>query len=184
MPRKLAWFCNSHAIARSCHGFNLCWGAWTLNYVGTRMVLVMYRIDCDSGGLMEWPKDCPMVSFGIDWYWSLVLWNQAVSCKFWGFHSVIKGCSLLGHHTALLDKLCLTFQWTHSFKMSGALTQWFSVIPEDWKPIVLVNNIILPGQVVLREVCKLHFLLIGFLKKVMGVGDVHILQWSKLHLVC
>jgi len=30
------------------------------------MVLVMYRIDCDNGELMEQPQDCPMVSFGID----------------------------------------------------------------------------------------------------------------------
>ena len=111
VPRKLAWFCNSHAIGRSCRGFNLCSGALTLNYVGTRMELVMCRIDCDSGGLMERTQDCPMVSFGIDWCWALVLWNQAVR----GFHSgVIKGCSLLGHHTALLDKLFLMFRWTNN----------------------------------------------------------------------
>jgi len=30
------------------------------------MVFAMYRIDCDSGGLMERPQDCPVVSFGID----------------------------------------------------------------------------------------------------------------------
>jgi hypothetical protein len=31
------------------------------------MELVMYRIDCDSGGLMEQPQYCPVVDFGIDW---------------------------------------------------------------------------------------------------------------------
>jgi hypothetical protein len=61
VPRKPAWFFNSHAIDRNCHRSNISWGTWALNCVGTGLKLVMYRIDCDSGGLMEQPQHCPMV---------------------------------------------------------------------------------------------------------------------------